>query len=63
MFKTLIASHSYKAKISALEFVMTFTFTNFMALCLNETFVRDIEEIIVEMLKDEHIQVRNTLFL
>ena len=57
MFKTVVASHSYKTKVSVLEFVKTFIFTNFMPLCLNKTFVKEIEDIVVSMLADDHVNV------
>ena len=51
-------SSSWKAKMSILEFVQTFVFTNFMSLCLHEKYVAQIEKLVIEMMSDVTLQVR-----
>lgn len=51
-------SSSWKAKISILEFLQTFVFTNFMSLCLHPPVVSQIEDLIVGLMSDETVQVR-----
>jgi len=51
-------SSSWKAKMSILEFAQTFVFTNFMSLCLHEKYVAQIEKLVIEMMSDVTLQVR-----
>ena len=51
-------SSSWKAKMSILEFAQTFVFTNFMSLCLHEKYVSQIEKLVIEMMSDVTLQVR-----
>ncbi len=51
-------SSSWKAKMSILEFCQTFVFTNFMSLCLHRNLVQKIEELVIGMMQDETLQVR-----
>lgn len=51
-------SSSWKAKMSILEFAQTFVFTNFMTLCLHEKWVAKIQSLMLEMMSDETLQVR-----
>ena len=55
----VIKSDSYKAKISVLEYVQVFVFTNFMFLFKNKDVVEEIEDLIVKHMSDDHLQVRN----
>ena len=51
-------SPSYKTKVSMLEFLQVFVFTNFLQICGNEDFVRKTESIVLETLADENVQVK-----
>ena len=51
-------SSSWKAKMSILEFAQTFVFTNFMSLCLHEKYVAKVEALVIEMMSDVTLQVR-----
>ena len=51
-------SSSWKAKMSILEFAQTFVFTNFMSICLHENYVTKIETLILDMMSDVALQVR-----
>ena len=51
-------SKSWKAKISILEFVQTFAFTNFMQMCRHDKYVKQTEALIVSLMSDDSLQVR-----
>lgn len=51
-------SVSWKAKMSILEFLQTFVFTNFMSICLHDKYVKQVEDMIVSLMSDETLQVR-----
>ena len=51
-------SESWKAKMSSLEFAQTFVFTNFMSLCLHPEYVKQIENLVVNLMSDDRLQVR-----
>lgn len=51
-------SVSWKAKMSILEFLQTFVFTNFMSVCLHDKYVKQVEAMIVTLMSDETLQVR-----
>ena len=44
--------------MSILEFAQTFVFTNFMSLCLHEKYVAKVEALVIEMMSDVTLQVR-----
>ena len=58
MINKVKASESWKSKISMLEFVQVFVWTNFMFLCRSKEFVQTLKSLIVNMLSDENLQVR-----
>ena len=51
-------SESWKAKMSSLEFMQTFVFTNFMSICLHPEYVKQVENLVVSLMSDERLQVR-----
>ena len=52
-------STSWKAKLSILEFLQVFVFTNFMSICLHPQLVKRCEDIAVGMLSDDHANVQS----
>jgi hypothetical protein len=56
-------SPSWKAKMSILEFVQTFVFTNFMAMCSHDIFREKVENLVVSLMSDETLQVQNCIIL
>ena len=58
MIQKVSKSVSWKAKMSILEFAQTFVFTNFMSLCLHENYVTMVENLIIGLMSDVTLQVR-----
>lgn len=58
VMKKISHSPSRKAKMSMLEYLQTFLFTNFMSLCDKESFQELTEELIVHLMADDAVQVR-----
>lgn len=54
----VMQSTSWKARISILEFVQVFVFTNFMSMCNKPEIVSQTEKLVVELIADETLQVR-----
>ena len=58
MARKLCSSSSYKTKLNAIEYLQTFVFFNFMALRTREKESKELEEIILAMMLDEHVTVK-----
>merc|ERR1712080_143203 len=58
MVETVLQSTSWKSKLSILEFLQVFIFTNFMSICLHEEWVEKTETLTVSMLADENANVQ-----
>ena len=58
MVDTVLQSTSWKSKLSILEFLQVFVFTNFMSICLHEEWVEKTETLTTSMLADENANVQ-----
>jgi hypothetical protein len=58
MVETILQSTSWKSKLSILEFLQVFIFTNFMSICLHKEWVEKTEMLTVSMLADENANVQ-----
>ena len=58
MVHTVLQSTSWKSKLSILEFLQVFVFTNFMSICLHKELVEQTETLTVSMLADENANVQ-----
>ncbi|QQP39732.1 Uncharacterized protein FKW44_013543, partial [Caligus rogercresseyi] len=59
MSTRIVMSDSYKAKLSLLEFLQVFVFTNFLSICKDEAIVTRIQDFVVGLMSDENLQVRS----
>uniref|UniRef100_A0A0K2T807 Proteasome activator complex subunit 4 n=1 Tax=Lepeophtheirus salmonis TaxID=72036 RepID=A0A0K2T807_LEPSM len=59
MSNRIVQSDSYKAKLSLLEFIQVFVFTNFLSICTNADIVLRVENFIVKLMTDNNLQVRS----
>ena len=58
MVDTVLQSTSWKSKLSILEFLQVFVFTNFMSICLHGEWVEKTEALTTSMLADENADVQ-----
>ena len=58
MVETVLQSTSWKSKLSILEFLQVFVFTNFMSICLHKEWVEKTEMLTTSMLADENANVQ-----
>jgi len=58
MVRRIAASRSYKTKISMLEYLQVAVFTNFPALACNKEYVSQVKQLVVSLLQDENLTVR-----
>ena len=58
MVETVLRSTSWKSKLSIMEFLQVFVFTNFMSICLHTELVEKTEKLTVSMLADENANVQ-----
>ena len=58
MVRRIAASSSYKTKISMLEYLQVAVFTNFPQLACSEDYVGQVRDLVVSLLQDENMTVR-----
>ena len=58
MVETILQSTSWKSKLSILEFLQVFVFTNFMSICLHKEWIEKTETLTTSMLADENANVQ-----
>ena len=58
MVETVLQSTSWKSKLSILEFLQVFVFTNFMSICLHKEWIEKTETLTTSMLADENANVQ-----
>jgi len=58
MVRRIASSSSYKTKISMLEYLQVAVFTNFPALACNKEYVSQVQQLVVSLLQDDNLTVR-----